>query len=348
METTSLETIIRKYVALPPSSTSGGWYPVLCKVCNDHGRKGPRGGFHFEGDAVAYHCFNCGPDKNTKFDPQSHRNMPEKMANVLSCFGVPEDEWKGLVFELMRNNSDGVSTSSTTSKPLQIEPAAIELPDTFYYLSYAKPDDNWALIAKHYLKGRGIDPSSYPFMLSHNTNDKKLQKWMRRIIVPIYKDEKLIFYQGRDLTDMATKKYESPPSSKDKVLYGFDKLFEHTDAPLYIVEGWFDAYVIGGVAILGNELSQPQIEWLNRSRRRKVYIPDRQGDGQRTANKVIEQGWQISTPDLTVNAADCKDINDAVNRYGKLYVMKQLLDATSTSEFDAQIKLGLYCDQMSS
>jgi DNA primase len=134
------------------------------------------------------------------------------------------------------------------------------------------------------------------------------------------------------------KKFESPSDPKDRVIYGFDRLFEKTDVPLYIVEGWFDAHVIDGVALLGNELSSAQIKWLNKSQRKKVYIPDRFGDGQRIAENALSVGWSVSTPDI----GNCKDVNEAVHKYGRMFVMKTIADNTADG-LDAATRLGVYC-----
>lgn len=343
MESVSLEDIIRRYIPIPAHPAGTGWYPILCKVCNDHGKKGPRAGFRFDGDKVAYHCFNCG--HSTVYDPEQRGRegqslMPPKMVEVLRDFGVPDDEWQQVLFTAMANKDAGKSgNEGPIIQHKSIEPAVLDLPDTFYPLADAELDDKWAAIANYYLtEERGIEPSSYPFYLSKRTDDPRLKKWFGRVIVPIYKDGKVIFYQGRDLTGKAQKKYESPAVSREKVLYGFDLLFDNGDIPLYIVEGWFDAFVIDGVAILGNEISDAQIEWLNRSRKKKVYIPDRFGSGKVGAEKALKLGWHISTPDI----GGCKDMNEAVKKYGKLYVMKTIVDNTAIG-FEAEAKLGVYC-----
>lgn len=264
--------------------------------------------------------------------------MPKKMEQVLHDFGVPENEWQQVLFTDLKFRS-GSNHQRQKPKTIQIEPLELPLPETFYPLKEAETNDKWATIARYYLEEeRGVDPDKYPFMLSSKTDVPHLKKWFGRIIIPLYKDEKLIYYFGRDLTGKKQKKYENPAVSRDKVLYGFDKIFENVDLPLYIVEGWFDAFLISGVAILGNEISKPQIEWLNRSRRKKVYIPDQFGDGRRAAEHALSLGWHISTP----NIGGCKDVNEAVLRYGKLYVMKELIEKTATG-FEAKINIGIYC-----
>lgn len=333
----ALRDVITRYIQLD-APTGTGWRPVLCKVCNDRGHKGKRAGFKFDHDKVAYHCFNCG--HAAIYDPHENKKMPRKMVEVLRAFNVPDEEWQQVLFaSLVAHDQHGNRESARQHPQTHIEPPTINPPNIFYFLKDAKRDDKWAEIARFYLQDRNVDPNSYPFMLSRKTSTPHLKKWFGRVIIPIYKDNRLIFYIGRDLTGKATKKYESPSVSRERVLCGFERLFEHTDIPLYVVEGWFDAQAIDGVAILGNELSDAQITWLNRSRRKKVYIPDRFGSGFISAKQALKQGWCISTPDI----GSCKDISEANDKYGRLYVMKTIADNTVTG-FEAEARLGVYCN----
>lgn len=346
MQTVSLEQIIRNNIALAPTMNSQGWFPVLCKVCNDHGKKGLRAGFKFDtSGTVGYHCFNCG--HKAKYDPVVSRKLSRAMEEVLRGFGLQEDVWAPALFSALISQEKYIDDSDTSNfNKKSIEPNVISLPAHFYLLQDAAPDDKWALIAMDYLERRQVDPTSYWFMLSSalNTGIKEIDKWKKRLIIPVYKDGKLIFYQGRDLTDTSNKKYESPATPKDCVLYGFERLFEPTDAPLYIVEGFFDALLIEGVAVLGNRLSEAHVEWLNRSRRRKVYIPDKFGGGQIGARDAIAQGWSVSLPDF---GSDIKDINEAILKYGRLYVLSEIAQKIFEAR-EAEIVVGQYCEQKTS
>ena len=158
-------------------------------------------------------------------------------------------------------------------------------------------------------------------------------------MIPFYKDGKLIFYQGRDLSGTRTKKYLSPDIPRENVFYGYDNVFKDTEEPLYIVEGWFDAWHLEGVAVLGNKMTPHQIHWINQSRRPKVVIPDRLGDGYLLAEQALELGWSVSTPDI----GDCKDPNEAIKMYGKLYTLMTI--RTHTYEgFEAALRIKFYCD----
>jgi len=342
MQSVNLEDTIRQYITLDPAGHNG-WQAVLCKVCNDAGRKGKRAGFRFDlGGVVGYHCFNCG--HKAKYDPSSSKNLSRAMKQVLTSFSVPEEVIQQINFEALKLRDLHLVNGETIPNPIQdIEPAAISLPSHFYPLTSAGPNDIWAQLASAYLElDRGVDPKSYPFMLAEKTGDPELDRWFKRIIIPIYKDETPIFFIGRDLTGKNIKKYLSPSFSKEKVIYGYSELLRETDEPLYIVEGWFDAFAINGVAVLGNEISKAQTAWLNRSHRKKVYIPDRFGDGQMAAQQALDLGWSIATPGINTWTKDIKDMNDAVKKYGRMFVMKSIAE-TIADGFTARVNLGMYC-----
>jgi hypothetical protein len=82
----------------------------------------------------------------------------------------------------------------------------------------------------------------------------------------------------------------------------------------------------------------PQIEWLQKSPRRKIVIPDRTPDGIIMANQAIELNWGVSCPDI----GTCKDINEAVIKYGSLYVLASVRDSIYTG-FEAKTKTLIYC-----
>jgi hypothetical protein len=340
-----LREIIETHVSLD-RPTSQGWHNVLCKICGDHGHKGKRAAFRFDGDSVVYNCFNC--QFVAGFDPNESKYLSKKMEEVLLAYGVTEDEINRLKFSLLEKKHEHGSSEKKQITTAH-EPKELTLPTHFKTLDY---DSVWCDVAREYLSERLIDPKSYPFMISTGVYEdltkhpKEVQvrmaieakKWVGRVIIPIYKNNKLIFFTGRDMTDSKVKKYESPSSPKHNVLFGFDRLFEHTDSPLYVMEGIMDAFIVDGVAVLGNKLSESHLYWLNRSNRRKVYIPDRFGDGQIAANQAHAQGWEISCPDF----GDEKDVSSAAQKYGKLYVLSELSKKTFKG-FAAELNIASYC-----
>ena len=74
-----------------------GWHTMNCPVCTFNGQSRPdtrkRGGFNFNNDAVAYHCFNCG--FKTSWLPG--RKITSKFRVLLTNLGATDNDIKKLI-----------------------------------------------------------------------------------------------------------------------------------------------------------------------------------------------------------------------------------------------------------
>jgi hypothetical protein len=320
-----LEEVIKRYVPLNPASSSG-WHTMLCNVCHDAGRRGPRAGFKFENNTVSYNCFNCGITGSYS----NQKTLSHDMQKILTAYKIPEFEINEVLF-----NASGAASTNQANRTNLI-PGELNLPDYFYELTDDK-DDVWCQYSLDYLKDRCIDPTSQKFYCVKLTDNPNSKKWYGRLIIPIYYHDTLIYYIGRDLVGKSKVKYRSVRVKRDNIIYGFNN-FKITNGPLYVVEGWFDAANINGVALFGNKLTKEQELILSNVNREKVIIPDRYGNGHILAEQAIKLGWKISLPDI----GEAKDINEAIIKYGLLYVLKSIQDNIQDSEM-AKVALNLYC-----
>ncbi|MGZ5485211.1 MAG: hypothetical protein ACXWFB_04775 [Nitrososphaeraceae archaeon] len=325
-----IKSIIESHLVLTPPNPKG-WRAIACKVCNDHTRKGKRAAFIFVGNNCSYNCFNCGISAN--YDPSSNDNLSDNFIKVLKAFNIPDFEWGKLSLELLSNEKVDNNKTVSLSEPPKIQP----LP--FFYPLTDDINDDWCQFSIEYLTSRKVNWKDHHFYCVKKTDHPDNKRWYGRLIIPIFKDGNMIFYQGRDLTDLHTAKYLSASTPRDNVLYGFDQLKLRTDDPLYIMEGWFDAKSINGVAIFGNKLTKQQIMWLNTSSRPKVVIPDRFGDGHILAEQAIKLNWKVSTLDLNDT---CKDVSESISTRGLLYTIKTIVDNTVEGN-QATVITNRYC-----
>lgn len=332
-----VQDIISQYVPLSSRPTSRGWHTLKCQLCHDYKK---RAGFKFDGDSVSYNCFNCA--KGALFDPFKHRKVPSKMQSVFEAYGVPLSEFNEILFEAWKNGSP--EGSSSEDSKLHIRFNELLIPDYFVKLS-RDSKDIWHQVACEYLEvERGVDPESYPFLiLDRDAEVTRIEKskWKGYLLIPYYRNDRVIFYQGRNLTDDDRVKYQSPSEGKETALFGYDEIYRYTDEPLYVHEGFFDAHVFGNsVAVFGNKMTDEQIEILNRCPRQKIVIPDRRGNGHILAMQGLEEDWAVSVPDI----GGCKDINEAVKKYGKLYVTKTVMDNVRTG-FAGEVAVSTLCEK---
>jgi DNA primase len=183
-------------------------------------------------------------------------------------------------------------------------------------------------VALQYCIERKINLDRYPLLVSkkieHNLN--------RRIIIPFTWQHDLIGYTARTWDHNIKPKYFS--QYEPNYVYNVDR--QRTDSKFVIVvEGPFDAMSIDGVAVLSNECSETQADIIDQLDREIILVPDRDRAGDRLITNALEYGWSVSFP---VWHETCKDVNEAVVKYGKLFVLKSILSYRETSKLKIELK----------
>jgi hypothetical protein len=334
----TIEDLVREHIIFSHGETNG-WHRVYCEVCGDGKHtKGPRGAWLFQDEMCFYHCFNCPAEGS--FDPNREFPFGKEMRSIFDAFNIPNNEYNAIAYS-KKVFGDGKERKPA---PRKIEIKPIEVPDFFCELS--KCNHNNVIVQKAFdeLKHRNITPDSYKFYLS--TGKTKggpreqaiARALMDRLIIPYFdNDGNMIYYQARAFEKNVTKKYINADTPRSSVLYGMDRLNTDPEYPLYVTEGFFDAYHLKGVALLENSVTAPQLEMLKRSRRKKVFVPDKNADSSKVVDIFIKEGWYVSVPDI---GSACKDIDDAIRKFGKLYTLQTVATNIHGAE-DGKIIMGL-------
>jgi DNA primase len=103
-----------------------------------------------------------------------------------------------------------------------------------------------------------------------------------------------------------------------------------------VCEGPFDAMSIDGVAVLGNEVSDVQADIIDALGREVIVVADADKSGSKLVDAAIKYGWSVAFP-VWQEDSDCKDISDAVVKYGKLFVLKTIIDSKETSKLKIEL-----------
>jgi hypothetical protein len=207
----------------------------------------------------------------------------------------------------------------------------------FYRLADYNNTPKQFMSAVSYISHRHIDCMKYDFYWTPEVE----YKLNYRVIVPfIYKNE-IVGYTARALEDGIKPKYHSNHPAH----FVFNLNNQHYDNKFVIVcEGPFDAMAVDGVSTQTNDISEQQAELIEALGKRVIVVPDfdkhigKNGKevwpGEQSVNRAIEYGWSVSFP---VWRETCKDISEAVDKYGKLFVIKSILEATESNSL--KIKL---------
>jgi hypothetical protein len=89
--------------------------------------------------------------------------------------------------------------------------------------------------------------------------------WRGRVVIPCWRDrerKELWYWVARAVKDVEPK-YVNCAAPKRGVVWGMD-WYEVDDGYLYVCEGWKDAYKVRGVALLGKEISDAQVNVIAR------------------------------------------------------------------------------------
>jgi hypothetical protein len=295
--------------------TPSGWISFNAPCCDD---KRQRGGFIVNGgDAVSYHCFNCG----FKASWQPGRHISQKMNKFMRDLNMPDDVINQLRLEALRLDNNTTEIRSIIPKfdaralPIDSEPI-INLLDS--------PPEKLLPILE-YMVGRKIFPEDYNFYWTPKIG------FSNRLIIPfIYKGE-VVGWTARAIND-AKPKY----LSEQQPGYVFN-LDNQQDAREFVIccEGPFDAISINGCAILGAEIKDSQNWLLKQLGKEIILVPDKDHEGPRTVEQAIEYGWSVAMPDWP---AGVKDVNDAVMKLGRLATLYLIMSAKESNSLKIQLR----------
>lgn len=320
-----LQSLIENKIAFRPIST--GWMVGKCSVCGDYKE---RAGFKFDNDIIAYNCWNCGTA--TRYEEFSGR-ISKKMRNVLRTYGIDDSEINQIVntsFFTEPQNKSVITLTSLTSAP--ILPAEIPFPKGSHRLGYSEKNLEYQEKLASYLVSRKIDLLKYPFYYSLE------ERFINRIIIPFFRNGKLIYWQARSILKTEKKRYDNAPVQRDNIMFNMDQLGIYSNKPLLVTEGVFDALIFDGLAILGSELNKSKIELLSKTKRDLIFVLDKDQKGKKLAKEVLRNGWKISfSPEGT------SDINDSVQKYGKSWTALGIMKNIPKNLDEAQLLITLNC-----
>ena len=322
---------------LPARKRTGqnGWISFNAPCCHHNGESADtrsRGGIKTDAGKISYHCFNC----QFKASYQPGRHLTYKFRKLLSWLGADDLTIRKLVIDAVRLK-DLVAPEQIAEPETEIRFEARSLPEEARNIIdlasfYATGDYNnvpAALLAGiEYVHRRQIDIEKYKFYWT----PEEAYNLHRRIIIPFYYQGATVGYTARAMVDgIKPKYYSSHPAD-----FVFNLDTQQPDWQFVVVcEGPFDAMSIDGVALSGSEVSDQQAELIDRLQREVIVVPDGDRAGKKLIDRAIELGWTVSFP---VWLETCKDINEAVVKYGKLFVLKTILDARETSKLKIELK----------
>jgi len=310
---------------LPPKrkQTPSGWISFNAPCCVHNGTnadKRQRGGFIINGgDAISYHCFNCG----FKASWQPGRLVTAKLKNFMRWLNIPDDMISKMIFDALRLKEDAEGGSKEQLVPTFTHRA---LPDGAVPInSFTDTIPDKLVGVMSYLQGRSLYLDDYDFYWTPKTG------FNNRVIIPFFYRREIVGWTARAINDNGTKYL-----SEQQPGYVFNLDRQHWDRKyVIVVEGPIDAISVDGVALMSNEVKAGQHLLINQLQRQVILVPDRDAAGLKTVEQAIEFGWTVSMPDWPEGV---KDVNDAVRMLGKPATLWLIINSAMTTELKIRLQ----------
>jgi hypothetical protein len=233
----------------------------------------------------------------------------------LTWSNVPQEEIERINLESLKHKSIAGLLSERQQTANQLQGICFEDRDL--------PADTHLLTdtAEEYLRNRNIS-LDYPF----------LYKTMPRpgIVIPFTHNNQVVGHTTRFLDDRTPKYIQDIQSG---YVFGTDLQNDSWNYVL-VMEGVFDALSISGLAVLHAEINDAQVRLIRSLGKEVVVVPDQDAAGMKLVDRAVELGWSVSMPDWS----DCKDVNDAVIKYGRLGALLIIMQAREHSRIKIELR----------
>lgn len=327
--------LVTQHLPLKRKKSSSGFY-ICCPMCTQMGESRNdtkfRGGFTPKADgSFLYHCYNCGYATGH----QPNGRVGKNLMKFLVALGIPSEQIP-ISLRLLRSSEKLDKQIKPKTLDVAIDFDSVKLPPG------SKPIEEWAqndppleyMKSIEYLYGRG--DSVFNGWQYYWTDDNKFSM-NQRIIIPFFHHSKIIGYTARRNHDQETKISKYYGHTPNDYMFNQDKL-ENDDPYIFLVEGIFDAIAIKGVAVLGNSLTDRQINLLKHSKKQIILIPDRNKAGEHLLEQSLDNDWYVSIPEWD---SYIDDVASATKKYGRLYVLENILNTKTKNPMAVRIKFGM-------
>jgi hypothetical protein len=318
--------------------SQAGWLSFNAVCCHHNGESTDtrgRGGVITNPDGgISYSCFNC--KFKTSYTPG--RPLSFKFRKLLAWLGADPNEVQRLVIEAVRLK-DLIRPEDVKAPEEEIVFERRTLPEqarSFNEMAtFIRLQDEDAPLPTEFNRAvefvyrrLGSQLSKYDFYWTPEVE----HKLSHRVVVPFYYKNEIVGYTARAVEEGIKPKYHSNHPSH--FVFNMDRQL-HDNKFVIVVEGPFDAMSIDAVSVQTNDISEQQADIIESLGREVIVVPDWDKPGQQMIDRAIEYGWSVSFP---VWNETCKDAGEAVERYGRLFVLKAILDAKESNALKIKLK----------
>lgn len=318
-----------------------------CPCCLYMGEPRPdvkgRGGLFIENGEIGYNCFNCG----FKFRQKEDEELSFKTKKFMELLGVPSIDINKVQLAFMKSRYaggllddivDSKSQNKNSNSVNNINFIECELPSNTHYIKDIIMDsdpESDVFKAYNYAQERNI--ANWPHLMWSESKNHFLNK---RLIIPYLYNGKIVGYTARAFIDNISKdnRYYTHNPNGNKYLFNIDALFKNRK---YVIvnESPIDSLLFDGIATMNFSPTREQLDIVNSFNCEKILVPDLNNSaGKKFIETAIDNSWSVFFPDWESNL----DLGEATNKYGKLFVISNIINNRIKSPMRIKVKSKIY------
>lgn len=265
-------------------NVTAGWINIKCPFCEEYGDPDLSQHLGINPATGGFHCWRC-KERGTLVKLVGHYEKSLNRAREIIGPYLPE----------------GKKTPYGANKERKKTVSEIKMPAYFSSLSITAKNP----LVKSFLKTRGFDPLET--CQKHNLSYAgHLGNFKFRMIIPIFLQNKMVSFQGRDITGKSPSPYKALSDEKSSVsikdtLYEIDEIIPGNT--MIIVEGILDQWKMGSgsVATYGTMWTKEQVLLLQSKNPQKIFILfDNEPNALRCAKELAREIWFCETEVITL------------------------------------------------
>lgn len=318
-------------------SAPKNWHKRNCPLCHTqgHGRDTRnRFGIQFNPNSIAVHCFNCGFSAGCA----EGKDLSKSFKFFLQQINIDQKFIQQIEFEIFRerNKLTSITEGAVTEedkeskfRKLFQKWQKIDLPEGSLpiteWLEHGLDDPHFLQVVEYAISRKIYDLDKFYWC------PQKAQNLRHRLIIPYFYKKNIVGFTARlsyDTDDKSIPKYfQQVPLD---FVYNLDNQQDWSRKYCIVNEGVLDAWSVDGISTLG-EISQAQIDVINRLQKTVIACPDRDLKGAEFIEAAIANNWGVAFPEWE---RGIKDAAKASEKYGRLLTTHSIISSVVYGELN--------------
>lgn len=308
---------------------------AICSICGDSKKyPGKKRRFNYNLMKNVWHCFNC--------DAKGQDFISLVAAVEKIPYQKAKQKFGNYVFQnpdMLFSKSKKIVQDKITKKSIDYRKFLNE--DCFPITKLVKSVVLKSLRTRaiNEVRKRGIEILDYPFYICYRGS------YNRRLIIPFFKKDKVIYFQGRSLSDKIFPKYKNSSESKEQIIL-FEDSF-HPDKDIFVFEGFWEALIfekylnLNGTTCLGKEVSQVFFKTLlDKTSKNIIFCFDNDEAGKNAIKNVIYNFREYqSRIKFFLLKGDIKDICNLWSLSKNVEKLKFFIEQNTFSFYNTKVRI---------